>query len=185
MDFKIINPIPKEDLIYISYLLKENIISEDLKHIGSGASADVYKYKNYAIKLFDECDDDNSDGIILEKLQDIKIFPKLYFYNNEIMVTEYYHHVPAYDYFERNVDISYTHEDIFRMCYNKGYMPYDIHDENVVITNKDELKFIDVGNFRSIKVTSNFYKSLDKWSRLEMIELGKIIDHVKRPSIAI
>lgn len=184
MDIKIINPIPQEDLFYIREQFEKEFY--DLEIIGSGCQATVYKYKNYAIKDYS---DNGYDGPILEKLQGNELFPKLYGYNGDFMITEYLNITDAYKYYERNVDIEYTAFDIYEYCYKKGIIPYDIHDENVVVTNDDKLKIIDVGSFKKYigpkHYTIHNILMTDIDNRNEYIELDNIINHVKRPPIAI
>jgi serine/threonine protein kinase len=180
MNNKVINQIPQEDIneIMVSYYNNFN----DLKQIGFGFSAQVFKYKNYAIKAYE--DEGFNDGKILENFQDNDLFLKLYFYNEYFMVTEYLEIIPAYKYFERNIDINYTAKDIFQYCREKGFIINDVHDDNVIITSNDKLKIIDVGCFREL------YKpyTLDEIvcsNYSDYTELENIINHVKRPPIAI
>lgn len=181
MEIKVVNPIPKEDIDFI--MNYDNI--NKLPQIGSGYSAQVFRYKNYAIKAYE--DEGFRDGEILEEFQDNDLFPKLYFYNDEVMVTEYLEIMDAYDYFERNVDIKVNASEIYDYCYDKGYIPYDIHDENVVVTSDDKLKIIDVGAFRKLtdRELENVVTEALLGTRNDFSELENIIEHVKRPPIAI
>jgi serine/threonine protein kinase len=186
MDIKVINPIPQEDIDNILYHYNNGF--EHLEQIGMGYSAQVFRYKNYAIKAYE--DEGFRDGEILENFQDNPLFPKLYFYNDDkLMVTEYLDIINAYDYFERNVNIGISALEIFDYCYKKGYIPCDIHDDNVVITNKDELKIIDVGSFQKWygpeHYTIHNILMTKVHHRNDYIELDNIIEHVKRPPIAI
>lgn len=181
MGIKVINPTPQEDINYITNLFEHGLISYELAKIGHGFSADVYRYKDYAIKVFE--DEGFYDGEILENFQDNELFPKLYFYNEEIMVTKYYDIIPAYQYYERNINTP-SAEDICKYCWKKGYIIGDIHDENVVVTLNDKLKIIDVGAFKKIHGDISLSQAISK-IQLDFIELGNIIEHVKRPPIAI
>lgn len=186
MSIKIINPIPKEDLDFIKKEYRKNNFRH-LVEIGAGSQGTVYRYKNYAIK--DYSFSGAYDGKILEQLQDNDLFPKLYFYNANFMVTEYLEITNAYKYYERNVEVNYTAFDIYEYCYKKDFIPYDIHDENVVITKDDKIKIIDVGCFKKYygpkhyTVHNMLMTNIDY--RNEYIELDNIINHVKRPPIAI
>lgn len=181
MDIKVINSIPQEDYNYIMSIYERlGNFHNVLEELGSGCQATVYRFKNYAIKDYSEC---GFDGRILEKLQDSELFPKLYFYNEDFMVYEYIEHVPAYKYYERNVDINISAIDIFKYCYEKNIVPYDIHDDNVVVTKDDKLKIIDVGSFQN-KIEKPLEWYIEQEPN-EFIELDNIINHVKRPPIAI
>lgn len=177
-DYKIINPISIFDIKAINIFHK--IKFKGLEKIGEGLHGKVYKYKNYAIKWAE----DHIDGKILSLFQDNTLFPKLYFYNDDFLVMEYIDikEKSTYDYFEKNIEINYSAYDIFKYCYSKGYIPYDIHDENVIVA-EDRLKIIDVGCFRphygKESLPSIILDSDD------FTELNNIINHVKTPNIAI
>jgi hypothetical protein len=171
MEYKMINSVPPEDREYILYLIKNNLLDR-LNLLGEGSQGSVYEYKNYAIK-YGEC---LNDGKILEKFQDNPLFIKLYFYGEDFIVTEKLEITNAYEYYDRDIEINYTAEDIFNYCRAKGHTPYDIHDENVVIAN-NQLKIIDVGAF------GVFFADDEEEHQIE--ELNNIILHVKMPPIAI
>lgn len=177
MDIKIINPIPQEDINFILNIYENGLLPYELECIGEGCQAEVFRYKNYAIKTY-------NDGHILEKLQDNDLFPKLYFYTDDFMVTEYLEITDAYDYFERNVDIWTDAFEVFRYCLSKSLIPYDIHDSNVVVTSDDKLKIIDVGSFVTYGNLYNLDRAIEKYKN-DYIELDNIINHVRRPPIAI
>lgn len=185
MDIKVVNPIPQEDINFIINVFESGLIPYELKQIGIGYSAQVFRYKNYAIKAYE--DEGFYDGEILENFQDNDLFLKLYFYSDEIMVTEYLDIIPAYEYYERNVNIKVSASEIYNYCYDKGYVPYDIHDENVVVTSDDKLKIIDVGSFRKFTDAEleNVVTEALLGTRNDYSELDNIIKHVKQPPIAI
>lgn len=180
MDIKLINPTPQEDIDYITDLYMNDTFYNQLETIGSGSMGEVFRYKNYAIKW----GEDLNDGKILEQFQDSNLFPKLYFYHDDFIVMEYLEITHGYRYFERNVDIDFEGIDIFKYCYEKGYIPYDIHEENVIVTNNDEMKIVDVGSFIPVysKLELEYYLSRNA---KELSELDNIINHIKRPPIAI
>lgn len=182
MKYKVINPIPKEDIKFLikSYNAEGFGFHNILEEIGSGNQSIVYKYKNYAIKDYHEC---GYDGPILEQLQDNNIFPKLYFYTECFMVIEYLDIINAYEYYERNININQSAIDIFEYCYNKGIIPRDIHDENAIVTTNDEFKIIDVGSFG--KVGNKDLDSIILEEKIDFVELDNIINHIKMPPMII
>jgi serine/threonine protein kinase len=183
--YTVINPIPQEDINFINNIVDSGLAPYELEVIGTGYSAIVYRYKDYAIKVFEE-DDCFFDGEILQNFQDNEIFLKLYFYSNSLMVTEYLDIQNAYEYYEKNVDIKYSALDIFEYCYNKGYIISDIHDENVIVTKDDKLKIIDVGSFNKLYDNNNYsLENVLAKNSADYSELDCIINHVKIPPIAI
>lgn len=180
MDNKIINPMPTEDIDNIMSHYNSNF--ENLELIGEGTDSEIFKYKKYAIKFQSNL----NDGKILKKLQDNDLFIKLYFYNEEFMVTELLDNFNnGYEYYERNVETPCA-EYIFDYCINRGYIPYDLHDENVIVTKDDKLKIIDVGAFIDIHdLSKSLFDKFIKAAQYDLDELKKIIEHVKKPKIAI
>ena len=181
MDIKVVNPIPQEDINFIINTFQFGLIPYEFKKIGHGFSAEVFRYKNYAIKVFE--DEGFYDGEILENFQDNELFPKLYFYNEDIMVTEHLNIVNAYQYFERNLQVP-SADEICKYCLDKGFLIGDIHDENVVVTLDEKLKIIDVGAFKKTGCNLSLGQAVQA-VYMDYIELGNIIEHIKRPPIAI
>jgi hypothetical protein len=182
MDIKIVNHIPQNDINFIINMFEYGLVPYDLELIGSGYSASVYRYKNYAIKAYE--DEGFMDGQILENFQDNDLFLKLYFYSEEFMVTEYLDIIPAYQYYDKDININFNAKDIFEYCLHKGYKVADIHDENVVVTKDGKFKIIDVGTFR--KACNNVsLQNIINSSQYDYNELQHIINHVKIPPIAI
>jgi hypothetical protein len=178
MDYKLINSVPSEDIEYILYMIKNDLLDR-LKLLGSGAGGEVYEYKNYAIKYAEE---GIRDGEILEKFQDNPLFLKLYFYGDEFMVTEKIDIIDAFEYYDRDIEVDFTAEEFFKLCESKGYMPYDLHDSNVIVSN-DELKIIDVGAFCNLENHGINFLEMERNREIE--RLSSIIWHVKMPPIAI
>lgn len=148
----IVNDIPQHDLDYIKYLLEEQRFKDELKFAGSGAFGSVYRYKNYAIKVYE----DEEDGEILHKLQGIDCYLKLFCYMpDEMMVTEFLDdYKDACDYFMGGMkldpeEIKEKIKQIFHETYKRGISPRDLHAGNIMfnIETKD-FKIVDVGKFR-------------------------------------
>lgn len=183
MDITVVNPIPQEDINSIISIFEFGVRNNiSLELIGTGYSAQVFRYKNYAIKAYE--DEGFIDGQILENFQDNDLFLKLYFYCDEFMVTEYLDIVPAYQYYDKDISIDFNAKDIFKYCLMKGYKVADIHDENVVVTKDSKLKIIDVGTFRKVK-NNVLLQNIINSSQYDYLELQHIIDFVKIPPIAI
>lgn len=148
----IVNEIPQHDLDYIKYLLEEQRFKTELKFIDEGAFGKVYRYKNYAIKVYE----DEEDGEILHKLQGIDCYLKLFCYMpDEMMVTEFLEdYEDACDYFMGGMkldpeEIKEKIKQIFHETYKRGISPRDLHAGNIMfnIETKD-FKIVDVGKFR-------------------------------------
>lgn len=165
----IVNEIPQHDLDYIKYLLEEQRFKDELKFTGSGAFGAVYRYKNYAIKVYE----DEEDGEILHKLQGIDCYLKLFCYMpDEMMVTEFLDdYKDACDCFMTGMklnpeEIKNKVEQIFHETYKRGISPRDLHAGNVMFNIKTkEFKIVDVGKFRQYVrvrgIISNKYEILE------------------------
>ena len=148
----VVNEIPQHDLDYIKYLLEEQRFKKELKFIDAGAFGQVYRYKNYAIKTYE----DEEDGEILHKLQGLDCYLKLFCYMpDEMMVTEFLEdYKDACDYFMGGMkldpeEIREKIKQIFHETYKRGFSPRDLHAGNIMfnIETKD-FKIVDVGKFR-------------------------------------
>lgn len=165
----IVNEIPQHDLDYIKYLLEEQKFKTELKFIDEGAFGKVYRYKNYAIKVYE----DEEDGEILHKLQGIDCYLKLFCYMpDEMMVTEFLEdYEDACDYFMGGMkldpeEIREKIKQIFHETYKRGISPRDLHAGNIMfnIETKD-FKIVDVGKFRKYVrvrgIVSSLYEVLE------------------------
>lgn len=117
--------------------------------IGFGSYGVVYNVLNYAVKHFRASDCD--DGKILEKLQGIECFPKLYAYNKDYMIYELIDGRTvsfAKDEF-LNIQENWKERiaDNVKKSAKSGLIPSDMHGSNIMITKSGEIKIVDVGCF--------------------------------------
>lgn len=145
---KIVNLMPQEDIDYIIKLLEHRAFDTELIKIGEGTFGEVYKYKDYAIKVYQ----DELDGEILEKLQGNIMFLKLYMYiPDELMVTELLENYYPVEEHPHTLNYSLLYKIIYKYAFNKGFKPYDLHGDNILINKFMQIKVVDVGNFRKHK----------------------------------
>ncbi len=150
---KVIHPISEYDLRFIH----QNVLNKNFSHfekIGCGFVANVYRYKNYAIKIYRSKNSPyNKDGEILEVLQDNPIFPKLFHYiKNKYVVMEYIEgktlskHISNFT-LKRNSPINQQLDNLILYCHNKNIFPDDIHAKNIIIDKEGNIRVIDVGHY--------------------------------------
>jgi predicted Ser/Thr protein kinase len=148
-----VNNIAIEDYQYILNMFYENTLYDKCEVIGVGGWSIVFGYKHYAIKHF-QCQNviNKQDPIILTLLQDIKTFPKLYFYIAEqIMVSERVMGANINNVLRQNIQPVTQWLEVLESSLNqvvtKGYTPNDVHEENVIIDNNGIPRIVDVGAF--------------------------------------
>lgn len=124
-------------------------------YFNQGTTATIYKLKDVILKYFQEETEEDKwiDIEVLSNLQDLKTYPSLFGYHKEkkFMLVEY---IDGNFLYELDNDYKIPKEAWINLFHDiaetflRGYMPYDLHDENIIY-NKEEEKFyiIDVGEF--------------------------------------
>lgn len=170
-EVQLFNDIPESDLANILKFINKSAkryirwgdVSKKFEKLGflyidAGTSGIVYKYKNYAIKIFTKDTGDGwyseSDCEILSKLQDISLYPKLYANcEGKFIIVEFIEgcNLCCFDEDEK-MDIDYAEHmlDGFVKTIKKGLKPHDLHDNNTMIDKEGNFIIIDVGCFQSI-----------------------------------
>lgn len=151
--FKIIGDIDTYDLEAILERHENKRFSND-SILGFGTNATVYDYQNkYAVKVFntDDIYIDKDDAKILLKLQDIPCFPKLYAYNDEIMIVEKVNGCTYKTLWNSGITPLPNWEEIlstaFDIIVERGFYPQDLGRENIMFDKSGFPYIIDVGAF--------------------------------------
>lgn len=174
-DFIQVSPIPSNDLADILELFKQNAFKQKCTLLGFGGSANVFLFKgsnqSYAVKVFHSSSQEYLEPEILCNLQGIPCIPTLYGYiPNRLMIVKYIEgkHLnqlpisfikPTW---KRNVETSLS------SIYNKGYMPFDLKEENIMVDTFGNVWFIDAGGFE-LKEDS-FYFDMIKSTTFYLLE---------------
>jgi RIO-like serine/threonine protein kinase len=166
------------DFYQLIVLNKNNETFQDKFRIGIGGFSDVYRINKYAIKVFstnylpgrknknDISAMRDQDGVILSNLQNISIYPKLYYsFSNKYIVTEFIEGKRM----DRSSEYSNNFlKDLYFGLYetiDNGYLPYDLHFHNILVDKNGNPKVIDVGSFKkewNINDLENFQEELIK-----------------------
>ncbi len=150
-EFIIVNKsIGKEDLNDVYQMYQSGTLS-DLRCIGRGTEGIIYQFGQYAIKVFRKSRQDES--VILEKLQGNPNIPTLYAYiPNKLMIMDYI----AGDVIPNvgKEDIQAEHNwvgqiiDALTFVYEHGFIPSDIHDQNIMFDFWGKPFLIDFGSYK-------------------------------------
>lgn len=151
-DIKIYDNSIEKDLNFIIDIVNSNKVEEVLEYIGSGAEADVYRYKNYAIKIFFDQNIINYDVEILSHLQNITCYPKLYAGNNNIMISEFIEGKTLNQL--DSEDLSKCNDNCLNLLFSdikttlkNHILTEDLNKNNIILSSNGLLKIIDVGYF--------------------------------------
>lgn len=155
-NLKIYNAISDKDIQDILEVVNSMNI-EDLneknfksfKYVSSGYFGDVYRYKNYAIKFFYRCDD-NDDAENLSAVHHLISYPKLYLSHKKFMVVEFIEG-KTLSICEDSTIMSLP-DSTLKIFFNdlktileNGIHPADLSEDNIILSKEGILKIIDVG----------------------------------------
>ena len=149
---------------------------EQFEHLGQGHFGSVFGYKGYAIKKvhggqdsyrrYDMADETNEilDAFILRQLQNVPAIPRLYgVIDNEIIIMEkidgmtlrqYQRQMDDPDKMDNFIHTDYIkmHKEIMIDILMEGFIPRDMHMDNVMIDKETgQPRIIDVGLFEKMR----------------------------------
>lgn len=176
---EIINPIPKTVLNHILNLYETRNLYK-LEEIGSGSCGHVFAYGKYAIKyIYDDTDDAcNNDVEVLKEISHLDSIPTLYaVIEDRLLIVERIVGKTVRDYvniygnpYNVNESILDQWENALIDILKLGYSPYDLHESNVMIDIKGNIKIIDVGFFKKhgcgdcLDYDNTGYRSAQRWT---------------------
>lgn len=164
-DVEVVNSIPEEDLEFIIACYQNEDLHE-LEELGSGASAMVYGYKDYAIKVPRDEGETDEDIIALRDLGHLEGIPTLYaVLDDSIIIMERVYGDTIGDYEDNCLSNDYSEiftedkllefENILVAIIENGYNPRDVHENNVMVdTKRNKLVIVDVGWFLPLGVNA-------------------------------
>ncbi len=155
-EYKVINDMKENDAQYILSLLADNLFEKECDLIGMGENSLVWRYKDYAIKVYRDNSSSKNDFEYLQKLQDIEFFPEVYMgVKDKLCVMEYIQgdtlKVRLEDFeWSLSDDIVLDLDFVLNSVLEEGLVPYDVHEGNIMIDTNGRMKVIDVGNFQEL-----------------------------------
>lgn len=134
--------------------------------LGEGLSGHVYAWEKYAVKVFKEDANETQDAWYLDYFQDHQAFPTLHHATERLMVVERIHgHTLAELRKSQNqLPAIYLEqvEQILTDCYQHGIIAQDLHLNNLMIDEQNQVKVIDVGRFFYTTQQQNYMEELDE-----------------------
>lgn len=140
--------------------IKTNENNDDFLFIGSGLNSKVYKFKNFAIKVFKNPNSSNNkDEKILSMLSEVESIPDIYIATDYFVVMDYIEgktlsQCCPEDFSVCNSTTIKKFFDDIKKCIILSVEPNDLHHSNVIITKNGILKIIDVGFFHTSKMVN-------------------------------
>ena len=132
---------------------------EDLTLVGAGRSACVFRIKNTdtVIKIFHPRFQHiaQEEAEIYSELVRIPQFPSIYETGLNYIVMEYIQGDTLFDCLYKGIEIQEKQVEevdrVLQIARNRGLNPSDVHLRNIIITDKQEVKIIDVARFKQTK----------------------------------
>lgn len=131
----------------------DSSVLDNLLFLGKGVECKAYSYKDICIKDYGDEHEAIRQLESWKKCGKSKLFPKIYGIKGRYLIMERIYgelmeHVDDDEYLElaREELTKFAKEQV-----EKGIMPYDLHPCNVMITNDEKIKIIDVGYFSTLE----------------------------------
>ena len=133
--------------------------NEELQLIGTGRSAHVFKVKNeqVALKVYfpNKAHLAAEEAAIYKKLSFNSYYPTLHDVGANYIVIDYLEGLTLFQCLENGFFVSEdkirTINEALNTARKAGLNPSDVHLKNIIITNNEEIKLIDVARFRQTK----------------------------------
>lgn len=121
-------------------------------YLSSGKNADVFRFENYAVKVFNEHAKDTNDPYALARLHNSDLYPTLhYFEPKKFMVVDLVEGQTIYDIEgKNNVLLRDYQKELYQAHLDAqavGLFTNDVHLNNIMIDRHGNLKVVDVGRF--------------------------------------
>lgn len=151
-----------EELARSVHINKKNRLlayDDTLLHVGTGRSAFVFRIKSTmtAMKVYFPAFTQvaREEAEIYEKLQGIVYFPTVYASGTNFIVMDYIEGLTLFDCMVNRKVITSSHiteiDHALSLAIARGLNPSDIHLHNIFITDRGNIKLIDVARFKQKK----------------------------------
>lgn len=164
----------RKSLLDIENILQKDNYDEILDYVGEGFSSNVYGYDDFAVKVFNKNKNSlkyrDEDYKYLNLLKESSFFPNLYAYKEkEFIVVDYVEgrllsemeELIREEYFPPEVEVGLYDKiakqfaQLFNYCLSKKIIPYDLHDDNIMIDKNGDIFVVDVGYFMEYSTDEN------------------------------
>ncbi|WP_186580920.1 protein kinase family protein [Aquibacillus kalidii] len=133
--------------------------SEHLTYIGTGRSAAAFRVNetNQVLKVFlpEFIEVAREEAEIYKILLGINYYPTLYEYGENFLLIDYIAGNTLFDCLASGIPIKDEHikevDSALHLAKQRGLNPSDIHLRNILLTDKGDIKLVDVARFRQTK----------------------------------
>jgi serine/threonine protein kinase len=145
-------------------LIDTQTISEELDTLGEGLSGQVFGIDDLAVKVFKDGSNERKDNRMLSYLDENPFFPKIVYHDEQnFMIVERINGVTLSQYLRQGGKITSKHHDqvdqLVDGLYKKRVLPSDLHLNNIMIDENEQLKVVDVGRFKVLAESNSFYRT--------------------------
>lgn len=142
-----------EAIQHLSMMVENGKMMESYPLLGEGLSGQVFDFEGYAVKVFKEDYSENEDYKILRHFNGHPAFPDFHYIDkeNQWMVVDKINGYTLGQVLKsgENLDSNmyWKIEEVVEDCYEKGIIPADLHLNNIMIDQDNQVRFIDTGRF--------------------------------------
>lgn len=145
-------------------LVGTQTISEELNPLGEGLSGRVFGIGDFAVKVYKDRSKERNDNRMLSYLEQDPFFPKLVYNDDQnFMIVERINGVTLSQYLKQGGKVTSNHRDqidkLVEGLYKKRVLPSDLHLNNIMIDENEQLKIVDVGRFKMVADTNSYYRT--------------------------
>lgn len=138
-------------------------IAEELKLLGEGQGGRVFEIEDFAVKVFKGDNNEKSDYMMLSYLEHDPYFPKLVYHDEQnYMIVEKIRGITLSEYLKQDGKIGSMHRNqidtLINNLHKHRVLPSDLHLNNIMIDENEQLKVIDVGRFKMVTDKNSFYR---------------------------
>lgn len=140
-------------LISKKVLEDEDFIPNHLMLLGRGVECKAYAYKDICIKDYGDEEEAYRQLEAWKKCGKSKLFPRIYGVKGRYLIMERIIG-DLMEYVEDEESLELAREELKKFAkeqIDKGVVPYDLHPCNVMLSNTNEIKIIDVGYFSTLE----------------------------------
>lgn len=156
-------------------LFDTKTISEELSPLGEGLSGSVYGIEGFAVKVFKDNSKERNDPKFLSYLEQNSFFPQLIHHDDQnYMIVERVNGVTLSHFLKHGGKITAKHinqiDELVEGLHYEKVLPGDLHLNNLMFDENEQLKIVDVGRFKLVADTNSYYREQLRRKKSELLK---------------